>query len=142
LARKHFDQLSPRYRARIERAQARGLTRQQARGHRPGEAARRREYQREHNAGLTSAQLRQIERFASRPDYTPAKTVSGTTLADFAREHGYEAFSRYRKAWEKAHRGRQRDGYRKGIRNPAAGDLYDFMAEYDHELPDEAFFYG
>jgi hypothetical protein len=95
MARKPRSQWSPAYRRRMESAEARGLTRQQARGHRPHEHVTRKA-----GAGLPGGQAAQIDKFARQqaqrrgadPDEASAR------LKQWVRDKGYDAFRRLKGA--------------------------------------------
>lgn len=92
--------LSPAYAKRIASAMARGKTRQQARGHRPGEAAARRERERE-EFGLSGSEIRSIRSWVGR---YPNESREVEDIIDQARESGYEWFKNYRDVWNRARR--------------------------------------
>ena len=93
MARKPRSQWSPEYRRRMERGEARGLSRQAARGHRGGE-----HIERKAAAGLTASQSGQIGRFArqqaarrgSDPDEASRR------LKEWTREKGFVRFRELR----------------------------------------------
>lgn len=107
-APKPLDQLSPAYRKRIERAQAkaaaegREFTRQQARGHKAREHVERARHEIERE-GITRAQRQTIERWHER-NHSPGRERAGWLTADeaiqFAIDHGYEKFAAFRKVWD------------------------------------------
>lgn len=65
MARKPLDQLSPAYRRRVEKAEAQGKSRQQARGHKQAEHKSRALHNRERGE-LTSAERQEVRRFANK----------------------------------------------------------------------------
>ena len=97
---KPLDQLSPKYRQRIERAMARGKSRQEARGHRPGEHVERRQRE-EEEYGLTHSEMATIRAWCGR---YKNETRDADDVIEFARENGYGAFKTYRAVWEAARR--------------------------------------
>lgn len=101
MARKPLDQLSPAYRRRIERAEAQGKTRQQARGHRAQEHVHRREREKE-ELGLTREQMRAIHRWCDR--YPNERRDSDDVIAEAIDQGGYDWFVNYRDVWNAARR--------------------------------------
>lgn len=96
--------LSPAYRKRIERAQAKGKTRQEARGHKPGEARERRERERA-DEGVAGSDRAAIRSFLARFNPYGFKDIPDEeTLTDWVRENGYEAFRSYRSEWDRIRR--------------------------------------
>jgi hypothetical protein len=88
------------YAKRVARAMAKGKTRQEARGHRAGEAAERRERERE-EFGLSGSEVRSIRAWANRfknEGRDPEDVISE------AREKGYEWFQNFREIWNAARR--------------------------------------
>lgn len=101
---KPLSALSPKYRQRIERALAQGKTRQQARGHRPGEARERRERERE-EIGVAGSDRDAIRAFLRRFNPFGFKDIpSEEDLTDQVRENGYSWFQNYRMVWDQARR--------------------------------------
>ena len=98
--RKSLDQLSPAYRKRLERALAKGKTRQEARGHRAGEARVRKQRERE-AYGISGADLKAIEAWEAR---YRNEGRSLDDLVEFAISNGYDAFVKYRETWNAARR--------------------------------------
>lgn len=88
------------YAKRIERATAKGKTRQQARGHRPGEAAERREREREEH-GISSSEVRSVRAWCERFKNEGRDTED---VIEKARESGYGWFVNYRTVWNSARR--------------------------------------
>ena len=142
MARKPLDQLSPKYRQRIERALAAGKTRQAARGHRPAEhierAARERAARNERH-GLTRREREVVSRWAE----ARARTVRdhsqddpGRAMVRWAESVGYDKFKRYRAAWEAERRGYQRRG---SVELAPLGALE--LAAIELELPDVSYLY-
>lgn len=140
MAHKPLDQLSPAYRRRIERAEAKGLTRQAARGHKPREHVRRAEYQRKQHAGLTTPQMRAIKNFYENPEYTQKRYVKLKDLEYLAVVNGYAAFQEYRAAWRKANKSYKINGYIKGRFNADAIRLYAIVDEI-YEPNDKLYYY-
>lgn len=93
MARKPRSQWSPDYRRRVERAEALGLSRQAARGHRPREHVSRKA-----GRGLPGSQSAAIDKFARQQ----AKRAGGdqdqasAVLKAWVREHGFERFRELR----------------------------------------------
>jgi hypothetical protein len=92
---KSRDQLSDAYRKRIERAEARGLTRQQARGHREPHEHRKRAVRERKEQGITGDQLRTVRRYAERRA-RQNKALDAGDLVDWAKSHGYGQFKAFR----------------------------------------------
>lgn len=88
------------YAKRIARATAAGKTRQQARGHRPGEASERRERERE-EFGLSGSEVRSIRAWCER---FPNEGRDVEDVIEQARESGYAWFTNYRNVWNSARR--------------------------------------
>jgi hypothetical protein len=88
--------LSPAYRRRIERAEAAGKSRQEARGHKSKEHVARRE--RELRAALTTYERGQVKKFAEkqakRMGAEPGEVAA--KLRRWAEVHGYDRFRQYR----------------------------------------------
>ena len=101
MATKSRDQWSAAYRRRIERAEALGKSRQQARGHRAQEHVirRERERQREIATGeLTTAEKQRIKRFADR------QKLDYDELKDWAESHGFAKMDHLIKLQAEMHR--------------------------------------
>lgn len=97
------------YARRIARATAKGKTRQQARGHREGEARHRRERERE-EFGLSSGEVAAIRRWGNR---FKNEGRDPEDVIEMAREKGYPWFQNYRDLWNAARRAylrEQKDG--------------------------------
>jgi len=95
---------SPSYEKRLLRAVERGNmpTLQATRGHKPGEATRRREREKEAQ-GVTSSQIRSIKNFFARWD-THQKSLDPNCpdeaeMIEHAQNNGYERFVEYREQW-------------------------------------------
>lgn len=110
------------YAARLARAKAAGRTRQQARGHRSGEARERARRERVKHGGLTVAEESRIRQFVDRRwnDHNAFYEGDASTFgkgfrldADeviaFAQTEGYEFFQKYRDAWYETRRTYIRD---------------------------------
>jgi hypothetical protein len=94
--------LSPAYRRRIERALARGKTRQQARGHHAGEHAERVERERE-ELGVSREEIVRIRRWASRrANAIHDSAFDPDDVIEEARTQGYDWFRSYRDTWNEA----------------------------------------
>lgn len=89
------------YARRIARATGAGKTRQQARGHRAGEARERKQRERE-TYGVAGSERDSITRWYHRFNASGFKTVDLEDIIDFARENGYGAFQTYRDTWNAA----------------------------------------
>lgn len=92
MARKPLSALSPAYRRRIERAEAKGQSRQAARGHKPREHVerKRREERRAADTGaLTSAQKQTIKR------YLVAQARKSNEMQDIDRDELWELYGGY-----------------------------------------------
>lgn len=137
---KPFDQLSPKYRRRIERAMARGKTRQQARGHKEREHIERREREREESGGLSRYENDAIRRWYDR--FNPREGEGKPdveTIVDEASQRGYDWFVKYRNAWEAMWRG-YRGQLRRGTwASKGEGFLEAMAAELD--LPEISWLY-
>jgi len=72
---KPLDQLSPAYRARLERNLAKGKTRQQARGHKEKEHVER-NIKEKAKTGLTSSQKQAIKKFSQKQALRSNKTAA------------------------------------------------------------------
>jgi hypothetical protein len=94
--------LSPAYAARLARGKAKGLTPQQARGHKPREHIERRRREKEKYGGVTLPQRRKIEAFvdhqAKRRGRTdePERADDKKKLVQWTVEHGYRDFAAMR----------------------------------------------
>lgn len=97
--------LSEKYKKRLERSLLQGKTRQEARGHKAGEARIRRERkrEREENAGLTNDQVRQIFDFGERRSFEVKESeLDGWDYVAAAQASGWNWFVRYRKIYQAA----------------------------------------
>lgn len=97
MARKPRSEWSPSYRRRIERAEARGLSRQAARGHKPREHVARREREQREAAALgklTSPQRAAIRRFAAKQAKRGGEDVAASKqkMVGWATRVGYDRF--------------------------------------------------
>lgn len=88
------------YARRIARGRAQGKTRQEARGHRAGEAAERRERERA-EFGLSGSEVRSIRAWCDRFKNEGRDTEE---VIEEARDKGYEWFVNYRNTWNAARR--------------------------------------
>jgi polyhydroxyalkanoate synthesis regulator phasin len=90
--------LSPAYAARLARAEAKGLTRQAARGHKPREHIERRAKERVKTGGLTYDQARRVERFVEHQAKRRRRPLDHQIAADkiklvqWAGRVGYDKF--------------------------------------------------
>lgn len=116
MARKSLDQLSPAYRRRIERAEAKGKTRQQARGHKAREHVERRQKEAAKSAyELSKDQEASIHRWWNRntdPDRVEAGWPTLVKVLSYAGYNGYAEFQNYRNIWNAA-----RTEYLRAVRN-------------------------
>lgn len=105
--------LSPAYARRIANALARGKTRQQARGHKPGEARVRATREREEH-GLSSYDERSIRNWVNRRSrQIHDSDFDADEVIEYFREGGYETYIQYRDTWDHARRrykAEQKDG--------------------------------
>lgn len=88
------------YAKRIARATTKGKTRQQARGHRAGEARERKERERE-EFGLSSSEIRAIQAWCGRYN-NESRDVD--EVIERAASSGYQWFQNYRDVWNAARR--------------------------------------
>lgn len=89
---------SDSYRKRIERAEAKGLTRQQARGHTPppGQSEHRARVRKEIRLhGISGDQLRTVRSYAERRA-RKNKNLHAKDLVDWAQQNGWRQFKRLR----------------------------------------------
>lgn len=133
MAHKPLDQLSPAYRKRIERALAKGKSRQQARGHKAQEHIARREKERE-ALGITGSELRTIRAWWRR-NFQIGRIESGwpdeDTLVEYARESGYQSFKTYRQVWDEARRKYLRELKNGTYKTRGLGHLTDLQSQTD-----------
>lgn len=132
MARKTLDELSPAYRRRIERGQAQGKTRQQARGHKAREHVERK--QKEIAVlGITREQKRKIEDFVEEyntrlkpikfdESTNPDQPLNPDDIVEFARNEGYAAFVKYRTVWNRVRKNYINDVFNSGWKT--GGDAY------------------
>lgn len=81
-----------------------GKSRQQSRGHRPGEARQRAEYQREQNEGLSNAEDASVRNWYEKR-FNPfgfKEIPTDEDVIEFARASGIESFRAYQKTWNAA----------------------------------------
>lgn len=88
------------YAKRLASARARGIDRQRARGHSPGEARRRAERERE-EFGITGNEARSIRGWVDRLGNA---SLSSEDVIERAQERGYSWFQNYRDALNQARR--------------------------------------
>lgn len=96
--------LSSSYTARVIRGIRKGKSVQEARGHKPGEARQRAEYQREQNEGLSNAEDLSVRNWYEKR-FNPLgfkEIPTDEDVIEFARERGIEAFRVYQKMWNAA----------------------------------------
>jgi hypothetical protein len=117
------------YAGRIARALAKGKTRQQARGHRAGEAAERRERERE-EFGLSSSEVRSIRAWCERFNN---KGRDVEDVIDEAKSKGYAWFQHYRETWNAARRTYVREQKAGTYASRGIGYLEMLAAETDVE---------
>jgi hypothetical protein len=131
MARKPRD-FKAEYARRIARGEAKGKTRQLARGHVVKEHIVRREHERQRNLGLTNEQLKSIVLwYEGKFDPLQYKGFPGVErVVDFSREVGFERFRGYRKTWDRARR--------LYVKEQASGDYESRGEQYLHELHDLA----
>jgi hypothetical protein len=141
--RKPRSQWSPAYRKRIERAEAKGLSRQAARGHRGG----REHVSRKAGFGLTPAQSAAITKFAkaqaAKDRNGPDPIAAANALKAWAREKGFARFLELKNLNEARHaekRTRVRvvqrvGGGRTAVAHISVG-VHDLSADFeDFDLP-------
>jgi hypothetical protein len=98
--------LSPAYEARLIRGVQQGKTQQQSRGHRPGEARQRAEYQRQMNEGLSNSEDVSVRNWYNK-HFNPRgsdKIPTEDDVVEFARAQGIADFREYQKTWNAARR--------------------------------------
>jgi len=111
VAKKPLSDLSAAYRRRIERAEAKGLSRQQARGHKAKEHVFRNAREIE-KTGFTNSQSRTIYKWYGRQD----KHTQSLFDADEIKEHfaeNYEGFKHFREKRRQLETLKLREGYKK-----------------------------
>lgn len=95
---------SESYAARLIRGVKKGKTRQEARGHRPGEARQRAEYQRQENEGLSNAEDASVRNWYEKR-FNPLgfkEIPTDEDVIEFARARGIAAFREYQRMWNAA----------------------------------------
>lgn len=100
MASKPRSQWSAAYRRRIERAEAQGKTRQQARGHTAHEHIERAQKERE-ELGLSRAEIESIRRWVR--SYKNESRAEEDVISE-ARDRGYVWFQDYRAGWNAVRR--------------------------------------
>lgn len=127
MARKARD-YQAEYARRLASAEARGKTRQQARGHRAGEHIERAEREREEFGGLTGAQVKAIHKWAAgRITRQPSNmALNPDDMVAYAAQHGFESYSKFRQDWE-----RQRRNYKRRPAGKGENTLDDLFADVD-----------
>ena len=95
---------SKSYEQRLVRGIVQGKSRQEARGHRPGEARQRAEFQREQNEGLSNAEDASIRNWYEKRfnPYGFKEIPTDEDVLEFARSKGIEYFRSYQKTWNAA----------------------------------------
>lgn len=132
--------LSPAYARRLERAMARGKTRQEARGHKPREHVERKERERE-EYGLTRYENDTIRRWYER-SFNPgdrAGKPDEETVIEEARDRGYDWFVQYRHAWEQIRRDYKRTK-RRGTYVENSLNILEMAAD-ELDVPDVSWLY-
>lgn len=96
--------LSASYEARLIRGVRQGKTQQQARGHKPGEARQRAEYQREQNEGLSNSEDASVRNWYNKRfnPFEHGEKPDEEAVVEFARDRGVAAFRVYQKQWNAA----------------------------------------
>ena len=138
MARKPPDQLSAAYRRRIERAEARGVSRQAARGHKPREHVARAAWERAEGGGLTRRERQSIRDFYDAGGFSKRR-VGVDDLYQLAETQGYGAFSAYRRGFRRAVRERAKRGH-SSKENQGYIAMLEAVEE-PYEYPTEIFFY-
>ena len=128
MAKKPRGQWTEAYRKRVERAEAKGLTRQQARGHKEPQEYKRRAAKEIARRGITGDQLRTVQRYANKRA-ARNKALQPSGLVEWAKEHGWRAFAAYRS---------ERDGLaadyrtRRKAKSYTPQPLAEFKARFEH----------
>jgi hypothetical protein len=136
-------QWSAAYRKRIEHAEAKGLSRQAARGHRAKEHVTRKEM-----FGLSAAQSSAVGRFARaqarRDENYPDPDRAAAALKAWVKEKGYRKFEKLRDLNAKRH-AEKRTRQRRSVRKLGGGRAivhfsigqYDLSSDFEEfDLPD------
>jgi hypothetical protein len=147
MARKPRSQWSPAYRKRIERAEAKGQSRQAARGHKGG----REHIARKAAKGLTPSQSAKVAKFAReqarKDDNNPDPDEAARRLKEWARDHGFHRFEQLKEIRDRRH-GEKRTRDRQSIELTGGGTAIlhisighvstaDMQADFDDfDLPD------
>ena len=108
MAGKPRDQWSDAYRRRIERAEARGKSHQEARGHRPGEARRRAERERREE-GLRGGERAAVRRWATRRYAGDVVVIDPDDAVEWAASVGYDTFKEMREQLRELNRQYRRE---------------------------------
>lgn len=117
------------YARRLERARERGLTRQEGRGHRPGEASRRAERERE-EFGITGNEARSIRGWTERLGNA---ALDSEDVVERAQEKGYAWFQNFRDVLNDARRSYRGQSKRGKYQTRGMGALEELaeMADVD-----------
>jgi hypothetical protein len=143
MARKPRSQWSPAYAKRMESAEGRGLTRQQARGHRAAEHIQRKE-----GKGLAPSLSARVDRFArnqARRAGSGDPDEAARRLKAWVREHGVRRFDaldrtvkrRHAEKRERTTIHRHEGGRRITLHISTGGDVAGMQQDFeDFDLPD------
>lgn len=124
-----------KYQRRIRLARARGLTRQQARGHKPHEHIIRKAREAERvraKGGYTDSQTAAIRNYAKK--IAPLSDTPWQDMAKDMRAYFKGDFSRFQEM-----RAQRRSWY---LERQAAGEILGFGSGFAHPLPDIWMYYG
>lgn len=143
MARKPLDQLSPRYRARVERALAKGKTRQEARGHKAREHVERARKEVERR-GITNANLARVRRWY-RTKFNPNDRQGVPTEYEVVGQtivRGSDWFNWYSRTWNSIRQNYVREQRAGKWASRGTGFLGGFEDEEDgFEVPDISWLY-